>query len=180
VTRDEILRDLLVSDSANRTDSSACKGKIRAAQELLNDIVARRQIGQKVAFTNGCFDILHAGHVQLLLEARAQADALVVGLNSDTSVRELKGPTRPINSLEARACVLAALEMVDYITVFDETTPLRLIDMLRPDVLVKGADYSRAEVVGGDVVESYGGRVHLAALRLGYSTSNLIQRLAAA
>jgi D-beta-D-heptose 7-phosphate kinase/D-beta-D-heptose 1-phosphate adenosyltransferase len=180
VTRDEILRDLLVSDSATRTGRGPVMGKVRAAQELLNEVGARRQIGQKIAFTNGCFDILHAGHVQLLLEARAHADALVVGLNSDASVRALKGPTRPVNSLEARACVLAALHMVDYVTVFDETTPLRLIETLRPDVLVKGADYSRAEVVGADFVESYGGRVHLASLRAGYSTSNLIQRLAAA
>jgi D-beta-D-heptose 7-phosphate kinase/D-beta-D-heptose 1-phosphate adenosyltransferase len=180
VTRDEILRDLVTSASANRTDRGPVMDKVRAAQDLVNEIGARRQIGQKIAFTNGCFDILHAGHVHLLLEARAQADALVVGLNSDASVRALKGQTRPINSLEARVCVLVALHMVDYVTVFDETTPLRLIEMLRPDVLVKGADYSRAEVVGGDFVESCGGRVHLASLRAGYSTLNLIQRLAAA
>jgi D-beta-D-heptose 7-phosphate kinase/D-beta-D-heptose 1-phosphate adenosyltransferase len=180
VTRDEILRDLLQGDPASRTDRVPGTGKIRKSPELLKELAARRQIGQRIAFTNGCFDILHAGHVQLLLEARAQADALVVGLNSDVSVRALKGPTRPVNCLEARACVLAALHMVDYVTVFDEATPLQLIEALRPDVLVKGGDYRREDVVGGDFVESYGGRVHLAPLRDGYSTTHLIQRLAAA
>jgi D-beta-D-heptose 7-phosphate kinase / D-beta-D-heptose 1-phosphate adenosyltransferase len=180
VTRDEILRDLLQGDPAGRTDRAPGAGKIRKPPELLNELAARRQIGQKIAFTNGCFDILHAGHVQLLLEARAQADALVVGLNSDASVRAVKGPTRPVNCLEARACVLAALHMVDYVTVFEEATPLQLIEAMRPDVLVKGGDYRRQDVVGGDIVESYGGRVHLAALRDGYSTTHLIQLLAAA
>jgi D-beta-D-heptose 7-phosphate kinase/D-beta-D-heptose 1-phosphate adenosyltransferase len=133
-----------------------------------------------VAFTNGCFDVLHAGHVQYLAEARAQADLLVVGLNSDAGVRALKGPTRPVNDAAARATVLAALEVVDYLTVFDESTPLELIRAARPDVLVKGADYRRDQVVGGDFVESYGGRVHLAALRPGTSTTGLLQRLGAA
>jgi D-beta-D-heptose 7-phosphate kinase/D-beta-D-heptose 1-phosphate adenosyltransferase len=150
------------------------------ADELVVELTARRRLGQRIAFTNGCFDILHAGHVQYLLEARSQADALVVGLNSDASIRALKGPNRPVNTVEARAYVLAALQMVDHVTVFDETTPLRLIESLRPDVLVKGADYHRDQVVGGDFVESYGGRVHLAPLRDGYSTTHLIQRLSAA
>ena len=127
----------------------------------------RRALGQRVAFTNGCFDVLHAGHVQYLQEARAQADLLVVGLNSDASVRALKGPSRPVNSVEARALVLAALQAVDYLVVFDEPTPLELIQALRPDVLVKGADYRRENVVGADFVESYGGRVYLAPLRDG-------------
>jgi D-beta-D-heptose 7-phosphate kinase/D-beta-D-heptose 1-phosphate adenosyltransferase len=177
VTRDEILRDLLAGEPANRNPVTA---KIRRPSELVNELGARRQVGQKIAFTNGCFDILHAGHVQLLTEARAQADALVVGLNGDASVRALKGPTRPVNAVGARACVLAALHMVDYVTVFDEPTPLRLIETLRPDVLVKGADYRREQVVGGDFVESYGGRVHLVTLREGFSTTHLIERLAAA
>jgi D-beta-D-heptose 7-phosphate kinase/D-beta-D-heptose 1-phosphate adenosyltransferase len=133
-----------------------------------------------VAFTNGCFDLLHAGHVQYLQEARAQGDLLVVGLNGDAGVRALKGPGRPVNSAEARALVLAALEAVDLLTVFDEPTPLELIRAVRPDVLVKGADYRREEVVGADFVESYGGRVHLAPLRPGCSTTRLLQRLGAA
>jgi D-beta-D-heptose 7-phosphate kinase / D-beta-D-heptose 1-phosphate adenosyltransferase len=102
---------------------------------------------------------------------------LVVGLNSDSSVRTLKGPGRPLNSVEARAAVLAGLQSVDYIMVFDEPTPIRLIEAVRPDVLVKGADYRKAEVVGADLVESHGGRVYLAPLRDGYSTTNLIQRM---
>ena len=118
--------------------------------------------------------------MQYLREAKAQADLLVVGLNSDASVRALKGPTRPVNAVEARATVLAALEAVDYLTVFEEATPLELIHAVQPDVLVKGADYRREQVVGGEFVESYGGRVHLAVLREGYSTTRLLQQLGAA
>jgi D-beta-D-heptose 7-phosphate kinase/D-beta-D-heptose 1-phosphate adenosyltransferase len=115
-----------------------------------------------------------------LQEARAQADLLVVALNSDASVRALKGPNRPVNPLDARATVLTGLNAVDYLTVFDEATPLELIRTLRPDVLVKGADYAREQVVGAEFVESYGGRVHLAALREGYSTTGVLERLQAA
>jgi D-beta-D-heptose 7-phosphate kinase/D-beta-D-heptose 1-phosphate adenosyltransferase len=118
--------------------------------------------------------------VQYLQEARAQADLLVVGLNSDAGVEALKGPGRPINPVGARAEVLASMQVVDYISVFNEPTPLDLIRQVRPDVLVKGADYRKDEVVGADFVESYGGRVHLAALRQGYSTTALLQRLEAA
>jgi D-beta-D-heptose 7-phosphate kinase/D-beta-D-heptose 1-phosphate adenosyltransferase len=143
-------------------------------------LASRRRLGQRVAFTNGCFDVVHAGHVQYLQEARAQADLLVVGLNSDASVRALKGPNRPINPVTARAQVLAALQAVDFVTVFDEATPLTLIQTLRPDVLVKGGDYQKHEVVGADYVESYGGRVHLAPLREGFSTTGTLQRLGAA
>jgi D-beta-D-heptose 7-phosphate kinase/D-beta-D-heptose 1-phosphate adenosyltransferase len=115
-----------------------------------------------------------------LQEAKSQADILVVGLNSDASVRLLKGPTRPVNDVSARALVLSALEAVDYLTIFEETTPLELIRAVRPDVLVKGADYPREAVVGADFVESYGGRVHLAGLREGCSTSRLLHLLGAA
>jgi D-beta-D-heptose 7-phosphate kinase/D-beta-D-heptose 1-phosphate adenosyltransferase len=173
VTRDEILQDLLHGGGAGRD-------KLRVVPTLQRDLAARRAVGQRVAFTNGCFDVLHAGHVQYLQEARAQADCLVVGLNSDASVRALKGPTRPVNSVDARAQVLAGLEAVDYLTIFDEATPLALIRAVRPEVLVKGADYQRSAVVGADLVESYGGRVHLAKLVDGYSTTRLLQRLGAA
>jgi D-beta-D-heptose 7-phosphate kinase/D-beta-D-heptose 1-phosphate adenosyltransferase len=154
--------------------------KVCSRESLLAELNGRRALGQRVAFTNGCFDVLHAGHVQYLLEARAQADVLVVGLNCDAGVRTLKGPSRPINSVEDRALVLAALKAVDYLVLFDEPTPLELIQALRPDVLVKGADYRRENVVGADFVESYGGRVHLARLREGYSTTRLLKRLGAA
>jgi D-beta-D-heptose 7-phosphate kinase/D-beta-D-heptose 1-phosphate adenosyltransferase len=124
--------------------------------------------------------VLHAGHVQYLQEARAQADALVVGLNSDAGIRGLKGPGRPINPIAARSLVLSALQAVDYVTVFDEPTPLELLMAVRPDVLVKGADYRKSEVVGAEFVEGLGGRVHLAAIREGYSTTNILRRLDAA
>jgi D-beta-D-heptose 7-phosphate kinase/D-beta-D-heptose 1-phosphate adenosyltransferase len=178
VSRDEILRDLLRADGP--PEGGPGPRKLRSRSSLVQELRARRALGQRVAFTNGCFDVLHAGHVQYLHEARSQADVLVVGLNSDAGVRALKGPTRPVNAAADRALVLAALEAVDYLTVFDEPTPLELIHAIRPDVLVKGADYSRAEVVGAEFVESYGGRVHLAPLREGQSTTRLLQRLGAA
>jgi len=173
VTRDEILRDLL-----RHGPTGSQKLLIRSV--LQHELESRRRLGQRIAFTNGCFDLLHAGHVQYLQEARAQADLLVVGLNSDASVRAIKGPNRPVNSEEARAFVLAGLQAVDYITVFEEVTPQSLIHALRPDVLVKGADYRKEEVVGAGFVESYGGRVHLAPLREGFSTTRALQKLGAA
>jgi D-beta-D-heptose 7-phosphate kinase/D-beta-D-heptose 1-phosphate adenosyltransferase len=179
VTREEIVHDILHA-AANRFDHGTGLDKVRERSVLGGELERRRRLGHRVAFTNGCFDVLHAGHVQYLHEARAQADLLVVALNSDASVRVLKGAGRPIHPVEARALVLAALEAVDYVTVFDEATPLSLIEALRPDVLVKGADYRRDEVVGGDLVESYGGRVHLATLRHGFSTTALLRRLEAA
>jgi D-beta-D-heptose 7-phosphate kinase/D-beta-D-heptose 1-phosphate adenosyltransferase len=174
VTRDEILRDLL-HDAPGGTAK-----KVLPLDELVRELAERRRTGQRVAFTNGCFDVLHAGHVQYLHEARAQADVLVVGLNSDASVRALKGPDRPVNAEAARAVVLAGLQAVDYVTVFAEATPMELIQAVRPDVLVKGADYRKDEVVGAKLVESYGGRVHLAELRKGYSTTATLQRMRAA
>jgi D-beta-D-heptose 7-phosphate kinase / D-beta-D-heptose 1-phosphate adenosyltransferase len=121
--------------------------------------------------------VLHAGHVAYLNEARAQADGLVVGINSDASVRAIKGKDRPVNSVTDRIEVLAGLQAVDYVVVFDEATPLALIQELRPDVLVKGADYRKHEVVGAEFVESYGGRVHLAPFRPGHSTTGLLEKL---
>ncbi len=179
VTRDEILADLLHAPFriAERVPGAA---KVLDTQSLTRELESRRRTGQTVAFTNGCFDVLHAGHVQYLAEARRQAGCLVVGLNSDESVRLLKGPERPLNPVEARALVLAGLQDVDYVTIFSETTPANVIAAVRPDVLVKGADYAKSEVVGAAFVESYGGRVHLADLRAGFSTTNLIERMKAA
>ena len=131
----------------------------------------RRLAGQTVVFTNGCFDLLHPGHVRLLREAADLGDFLVVGLNSDASVRRLKGPSRPINPAEARAEVLSALEAVDAVTIFDEDTPLELITAIRPDVLVKGGDYRPDEVVGRPEVEAAGGRLVLIPLVEGHSTT---------
>ena len=175
VTREEIVNDLLHSPTT--ANPHAALGKVRTLQQLVTEVKTRRDRGQRFAFTNGCFDVLHAGHVQYLNEARAQADCLIVGLNTDASVRGLKGTGRPVNPEEARAAVLAGLAAVDYIVLFSEPTPAELIRAVRPDVLVKGADYRKEQVVGADFVESYGGRVHLAGLRVGYSTTKIIQHM---
>lgn len=131
----------------------------------------------KVVFTNGCFDILHRGHVEYLAKAADLGDILVVGLNTDASVRRLKGEGRPVNNQEARALVLASLSFVDAVVLFDDDTPYNLIKTLRPDVLVKGADYQPEDIVGYDIVTSYGGTVTTIPLVEGYSTTNFIDRL---
>jgi len=135
-----------------------------------------RRHGLRIGFTNGCFDLLHRGHIRLLAAARAACDRLVVGLNSDASTARLKGKGRPINPVEGRAEVLAALEAVDLVVVFDEDTPLDLIKCVRPAVLVKGADYRREEVVGRDVVEAAGGDIILVDLVPDQSTTRIVQR----
>jgi D-beta-D-heptose 7-phosphate kinase / D-beta-D-heptose 1-phosphate adenosyltransferase len=137
-----------------------------------------RRHGLRIGFTNGCFDLLHRGHIRLLTEARSACDLLVVGLNSDASTRRLKGSGRPINTAESRAEVLAALEAVDLVVVFEQDTPLELIKLVRPNVLVKGADYAREDVVGHDVVEAAGGQVMLVELVPGHSTTNIVHRVA--
>ena len=133
----------------------------------------------RVVFTNGVFDILHVGHIDLLVAARALGDRLIVGLNSDESVRRLKGPARPVRSEYERAYLVAALEAVDAVTVFDQDTPLDLILVLRPDVLVKGGDYAPDTIVGRAEVESWGGRVHVVPLTAGQSTTRIIEALRA-
>lgn len=130
----------------------------------------------RIVFTNGVFDILHAGHVTYLEAARALGDVLVVGLNSDASVRRLKGPSRPINTQDDRARVLSALRCVDHVIIFDDDTPLDVVTALLPDVLVKGGDYTRDTVVGADVVEDHGGRVEIIPLLEGRSTTSIIAR----
>lgn len=137
----------------------------------------RRGVGGTVVFTNGIFDVLHRGHVALLLAARAEGDALVVGLNSDASARRLKGPDRPLNRAEDRAFVLGGLACVDAVVLFDEDTPAELIAALQPDVLVKGADYGPGQIVGADVVEARGGRVVRVPLEAGFSTTGLIAKV---
>lgn len=135
----------------------------------------RRQ-GLRVGFTNGCFDLLHPGHIRLLTQARATCDRLIVGLNGDPSVTRLKGHGRPVQNQHARADVLAALEAVDLVVIFEEDTPLKLIDRLRPKVLIKGSDYRRDEVVGGDIVEANGGEVVLVEIVPGHSTTEIVHR----
>ncbi|MDO5484256.1 MAG: D-glycero-beta-D-manno-heptose 1-phosphate adenylyltransferase, partial [Desulfovibrionaceae bacterium] len=137
-----------------------------------------RRKNETVVFTNGCFDLLHPGHISLIRQCAALGDRLVVGLNSDASVRRLKGPTRPIQNEQSRALLLAAMQNVDAVILFEEDTPLDLIRQVRPDVLVKGSDYSEDKVVGADFVKSYGGSVYLAQLVDGCSTTGLARRIA--
>lgn len=151
--------------------------KIADLTRLRGEVARWRRAGLKVGFTNGCFDLLHPGHVSLMRQARAACDRLVVGLNSDESVRRLKGDGRPVNGETARATVLASLADVDLVTVFAEDTPLKLIEAVRPDVLVKGADYTRETVVGADLVEGWGGSIVLARLAEGHSTTATIRRM---
>jgi len=152
--------------------------KVMSLDGVLKAVARWRRQGLTVGFTNGCFDILHRGHVSYLSQARASCDRLIVGLNTDASVKALKGDGRPVNDLESRALVLAALSSVDLITPFDAPTPITLIEAIRPDVLIKGADYTVATVVGADVVQAYGGAVILAPLVEGHSTSATIARMA--
>lgn len=153
--------------------------KIRGLEELVGVVRERRESGQRVVFTNGCFDLLHRGHTRLLQRARELGDLLIVGLNSDASVRALKGSSRPVLSQDERAEVLAALASVDYVVIFEEADPGRTIAALQPDVLVKGSDWAKEEVVGRETVEGRGGRVVTVPLVEGSSTSDIIQRILA-
>ena len=136
-----------------------------------------KELGEKIVFTNGCFDILHAGHIHLLKEAKNLGDRLLIGLNSDQSVQNLKGPDRPLNPEYARASVLESLSMVDGVTIFQEDTPHELVKEIIPHVLVKGGDYSIENVVGADTVRASGGKVVLIPILKGYSTSDIITRI---
>ncbi len=149
------------------------KNKIVSLRTLQARLAKDRAQGKKIVFTNGCFDILHAGHVSVLEFSRAKGDVLVVGLNSDDSVRRLKGPTRPVNQQADRALVLAALESVSYVCIFKEDTPYNLIKAVRPDVLVKGGDYKPSEIVGRE----FAGKVVRFALLKGRSTTGIIKKV---
>ena len=153
------------------------EGKTRTLAQAALVAEAERRSGRAVVFTNGCFDVLHAGHVHLLERARSLGDMLIVGMNSDASIRGLKGPNRPVHEERDRARVLGALECVDAVVVFGEETPITLIERIKPDVLVKGADYLGKHVVGREVVEAHGGRVELVDLMDGRSTTAALQRL---
>jgi D-beta-D-heptose 7-phosphate kinase / D-beta-D-heptose 1-phosphate adenosyltransferase len=153
--------------------------KIKHMDAVADCVAAWRREGLTVGFTNGCFDLIHPGHVQLLCEARSRCDRLIVGLNSDASVKRLKGPARPVQSEDARSIVLAGLAFVDAVVLFAEDTPIELIRRIRPDILVKGADYRLDQVVGHDIVASYGGKVVLVNLIPDSSTTRIIDRLKA-
>lgn len=151
--------------------------KIVSIEELINEREHLRRAGKRLVFTNGCFDLLHPGHVSYLKQARSLGDALVVALNSDRSVRRLKGEGRPILNQQERAEVIAALEAVDYVTIFDEETPRELIAAVLPDVLVKGGDWALDEIVGREEVEAAGGRVLSLPYIEGSSTTDIIERI---
>lgn len=171
IKAEEVLAELRLEDRLRN-------GKLRSVEELTAELTLRRDRGETVAFTNGCFDILHAGHVDFLKRCRQQASLLVLGLNSDESVRsQNKGSDRPINAFEDRATVLGALECVDYVVRFDDPTPAELIRKVRPDVLIKGEDWAEKGVVGRESVEGHGGRVVLLPLVEGRSTTKLIERI---
>ncbi len=153
------------------------KSKILKLSDLIQTLKGLRKSGKRIVFTNGCFDILHVGHVRYLAAARSKGDVLVLGLNSDASVKSIKPDNRPIVGQEHRAEVLAGLACVDYITIFDEPDPLSLIRAIKPDILVKGADWEEAEIIGSDVVKTYGGKVVRVKVVPGISTSQIIQRI---
>lgn len=151
--------------------------KIYSREELKKEIDRLRKAGKKIVFTNGCFDILHVGHTRYLEGAKKHGDVLVLGLNSDDSVRSFKGTKRPLIPENERADVVAALEAVDYVTIFPELTPLELIEYLKPDVLVKGGDWKEEQVVGRKSVEKWGGRVIIIPEIKGSSTTNIIEKI---
>ncbi len=146
------------------------------ARDKLRAFLSRRRRGKKIVFTNGCFDLLHPGHIQTLESAKAKGDLLIVALNEDESVRRLKGPARPVNTVADRSRVMAALECVDFVTSFGEDTPLELIEELRPDILVKGGDYDIDQVVGAREVRSWGGKVAVIPLVPQKSTTAILAR----
>jgi D-beta-D-heptose 7-phosphate kinase/D-beta-D-heptose 1-phosphate adenosyltransferase len=161
-------------------DASPASGKVVQRAELLHRLAAERGAGRRIVFTNGCFDVLHVGHLEYLQDARALGDVLVLGVNDDAGVRRLKGAGRPVNRVADRVALLAGLECVSLVTVFGEDTPLELIRAVTPDVLVKGADWADKGVVGQEWVEQHGGRVVLARVREGHSTTATLARLSAA
>jgi D-beta-D-heptose 7-phosphate kinase/D-beta-D-heptose 1-phosphate adenosyltransferase len=168
VSKDDVLHEM--------EDISSGSNKIVTAEELNSTLSAIRK-NKQIVFTNGCFDILHIGHISLLNKSKALGDKLIIGLNSDSSIRRIKGKNRPIVSENERAHILAALESVDYVVLFDEDTPLELIKKLKPDVLVKGSDYKIDDVVGYEEVRSYGGKVKLVDLIEGFSTTNIVESI---
>jgi D-beta-D-heptose 7-phosphate kinase/D-beta-D-heptose 1-phosphate adenosyltransferase len=154
------------------------KEKIKPLSSLKKIIAALRKRGKSIVFTNGCFDLLHYGHVKYLEEARAGGDILVVAVNSDASVRKIKGRKRPIVNEGDRLKTIAALESVDYVVLFEEDTPIRVIKTIKPDILIKGADWNRNDIVGGNYISSLGGRVVTIKLVKNRSTTNLIRKIA--
>lgn len=152
--------------------------KIKSLAWLKRKAASLKRQGKKIVFTNGCFDILHKGHIKLFKSAKSKGDILIVALNSDSSAKKIKGPKRPINSAKDRAFILSSIEFIDFITIFKESDPGRIIKELRPDVLVKGGDWKKKDIVGRDLVESRGGRVYSVPLAKGYSTTHFFKKIA--
>ncbi len=153
------------------------KNKIKKAEALAKIVDKLKKQDKKIVFTNGCFDIIHFGHVKYLEEAKKKGDILIVGLNSTSSIKKIKGNGRPIISEADRAGVIAALQSVDFVTIFNEETPLKLIKKLKPDILIKGSDWKTGTIVGADVLKQYGGKVLRAKFLKGYSTSKIIEKI---
>lgn len=151
--------------------------KLKTLNEIVVILEKFRKNSKKIVFTNGCFDIIHSGHIQYLTEAKALGDILIIGLNSDCSIKKLKGPDRPIIDENNRALVLSALEIVDFVVIFDEETPYNLIKKIKPDILVKGGDWKISEIVGSDVVLNNGGEVRSLNFREGISTTRIIEKI---
>ena len=152
-------------------------GKLKSFEEIKAIVNQARKNGKRVAFTNGCFDLLHRGHVHVLRQAKACGDLLIVGINSDESVKQIKGPARPVLPEWDRCELLSAMEMVDFVTLFNEPNPHDLISAVRPDVLVKGGDWNAEKIIGADVVEETGGRVVVVPYIKGFSTTEIIERI---
>jgi len=170
VTREEIVQELM-------SEAHEHLGKERTLEQLVPELQRHRAMGKRIVFTNGCFDLMHLGHAKYFQFARRQGDLLVVGVNTDASICRLKGPKRPVTREDNRMGLLEEMQSIDYLVRFDEDTPMKLIEQIRPDVLVKGADYRKDQVVGWDFVEAYGGQVALAPLVDGLSTSAVIQQI---
>lgn len=151
--------------------------KVISLKKLILELRPLRKKGKKVVFTNGCFDIIHAGHVRYLNKARSLGDCLVVGLNSDSSIRSIKGETRPIVPQNERGEVLSALSCVDYVVVFNDPAPVKLIEAIKPDILAKGADWAAKDIAGGDFVRANGGKIRRITLVKGKSTTNIIKKI---
>jgi rfaE bifunctional protein nucleotidyltransferase chain/domain len=159
------------------TTLEVTEAKIMTRETLKNRVAMWRFLNKKIVFTNGCFDILHKGHIEYLSKARDLGDVLVIGINTDNSVRRIKGNGRPVQDEKTRAMILASVRFVEAVTLFNEDTPYELIDLVQPDVLVKGGDYTEGQIVGADIVKAAGGVVVTIPLTAGHSTSGLIERL---
>ena len=167
----------LADSEANVEFAQSFQSYVLNLEELTKTVSLAKSVGKTIVFTNGCFDLIHGGHIEFLQKAREKGDLLIVGLNSDQSVKSIKGNDRPIKTQKERANIISALKSVDYITIFNETTPEEIIRQVRPDILVKGDDYDINKVVGREIVEGYGAKVELIPIVKGLSTTNIVEKI---